>query len=95
MSEQRDLTGGAAQPMIGHRASDGEPVLNDIEPVHRVFRRFHAASLRECAGGSEIAFAAVKKIAVEREHNVGAVKSRNQSHIFAEAGPGRVILRLA
>src|SRR5439155_17389001 len=53
------------------------------------------ASLRECAGGSEIAFAAVKKIAVEREHNVGAVKSRNQSHIFAEAGPGRVILRLA
>ena len=95
IGECRNLTRGAAQPMIRHRASDREPILGDVEPVHCVFRRFHAASLRERARGSEIAFAAIEKVAVEREHDVRALESRDQSHVFTKADAGRVILRFA
>src|SRR5881396_406982 len=81
--------------MIGHRASYGEPIFNDIEPVHRVLGRFHPTPLRERTRADEIALAAIEKIAVERENDVGAVKSRNQSDVFAEASPRCVILRFA
>ena len=81
--------------MIGHCAGDGEPVLHNIESVHRVLGRFYAAPLGERARARQVALTAIEKIAVEREHDVGAVESRNQSHIFAEARPGRVILLLA
>ena len=95
MGEGWNLAGRTAQAMIGHCAGDGEPVLNNVESVHRVLGRFYAAPLGERARAREVTFAAIEKIAVEREHDVSAVESRNQSHIFTEACPSRVILRLA
>ena len=49
MGERRDLARRATQPMIGHRASQRETVLDHVEPVHRVLRFAHAAPRSESA----------------------------------------------
>ena len=79
--------------MVRHCAGDGESVLDHIEPVHVVLRRFHPPPIGERARTGQIRFAAIEKVAVEREDDIRAVESRNQSDIFTERSARRVTLR--
>ena len=86
---------GKTEPMIGHRAGDGEMIFHHVKAVHRVLRLAHPAPRSEPANRSEIAFAAIQEIAVEREDDVGLVELRHEPGVVAEADLGRKALRLA
>ena len=77
MGDRRDLARGIAETVIGHRAGQSETVLDNIEPIHRVLCFAHSPPRGESADGSEIAFAAIKEIAIERENYVRFVELRN------------------
>ena len=95
MGDRGDLARRVAQTMIGHRAGQREVILDDVEPIHRILGLTHAPPRSEAANRSEIAFAAIQEIAVERENDVGLVELRNQSRVLAKAHLGREMLRLA
>ena len=60
VSERCNLARGTTEPVVRHCASEGEPVLDDVQPIHAVCRRFHSSARRECAHRLEIALAAIE-----------------------------------
>ena len=78
MRNGRDLAGGATHPVIRHRSGERETIFDDVEPIHRVFRRGDPTPRSESAHRGEIAFTATQEIVVEREDDIGAIKSRNE-----------------
>src|SRR5437763_4150268 len=93
MRNQRNLAGRPTHSVVGHRTSPRVAVLDDIEPVHRVFRRTDATSRSERPRRRDIAFAAIEKVAVERQDYVGPFNSRNESQIVAKTDLRGEILR--
>src|SRR6476661_263326 len=81
--------------MIGHRAGEREPILHRVETVHRLLRFRHATARTERANPREIAFAAIKEIAIDREHDVGPFQTRHEPRVIAKAELGRETLRLS
>ena len=81
----RDALRRHRHPMIGHRTGQRETILHRVETVHRLLRFGHATARTERANSSKIAFAAIEEIAVEREHDVGALEARNEPRIVTEA----------
>ena len=94
MGDRRDLARRVTQTVIGHRAGQRVVILDDVEPIHRILGLTHASPRREAANRSEIAFAAIQEVAVERENNVGSVELRNESRVVAKTDLGRKTLRL-
>ena len=82
--ERGDLARGTTQPMVGHGASERETILDDIEPIHVVYRRIHPAARSERAHGLKIALSGVEKIAVQSKNNISAVESGNQPRASSE-----------
>ena len=74
-----NLARGTAKSMIRHRTREREAVLDYVKSIHVVFRRAHSASRSECAHRSEIALAAVEKIAIERKDHIRAIESRQEA----------------
>src|SRR5256885_3204201 len=95
MRNQWNLARRQTQPVICHRSGESIAILDDIEPVHRVFRRTDATPKTESTRRCDVAFAAIEKIAVERQNYVGALYPRNEAQIVAETDLGGEILRFA
>ena len=72
--------------MVGHSAGEGETILDHVKPVHAVLRRAHAPARSERAHRFEIALAAIEKIAVQRENDIGAIEFRQCPRVRAESG---------
>ena len=81
--------------MVRHRAGECETVLHDIEPVHVVFRRTHPPPRGEGAHRCEIALAAIKKIAVERQNHIRTLELGHQAKIATKTQFRGKALRLA
>ena len=92
---QRNLARRQTQPVICHRARESIAILDDVEPVHRVFRRTDATPKTESARRCDVAFAAIEEIVVERQNYVGAFDPGNKAQIVAETNLGGEILGLA
>ena len=73
MRECGNLTGWTTQPMIRHRASKAEAMLDHIQPVHAVFGSTYAPARSETAHCFKIALAAIEKIAVQSKNHIGAI----------------------
>src|SRR5439155_23836332 len=84
MRECGNLTGWTTQPMIRHRARQGETMFDHIQPVHAVFGSTYAPARSETARCFEIALTAIEKIAVQCKNHVGAISFRQPPRVCAE-----------
>ena len=94
MREGGDLAGGTTEAMIGHCASEREPILHDIEAVDVVFCGAHPPTRSKCPSGCKVALTAIQKIAVEGEDHIGVIKARDQPRVRAEGDLGGIVHRV-
>src|SRR4029077_18699748 len=83
--DRGNLASRTAQPVVRQRAREREPIFYDIKPVHAVFGRTNAATRGKCAYGREIALAAIEKIAVQCQDDIGAIDPGDRARPNSES----------
>ena len=74
--------------MIRHAAGEAEATLHDVEAVHRVIARLHAAALGELARVQETAGLGVEEIGIEADDALGLGEMVEGLDVATEGGAG-------